>query len=160
ARAHELLQHLLELGVRAAAAGLRRRVLEGLDREVDLAVLLDGEDLGRHDVLLAQVIVDVFHVVAVDLGDVNEAQATVFELQERAVRGDTFNGAVDDGSHFDLCDLDPFPGRARTVSAPTRSVGARAPLCTGAKAHVNTGVGPGLARTGPPGDHPPTVHSG
>ena len=46
ALAHELLQHRLELGVRTAALPLRWRILQGLDRQVDLAVFLDRLHLG------------------------------------------------------------------------------------------------------------------
>jgi len=53
--------------------------------------------------------VDVLHVVAIDLGDVDQTQPAVLELQERAVRGDAFDGAVDDGADLDLSDLEPLP---------------------------------------------------
>jgi len=40
---------------------------------------------------------------------VDESQAAVLELQEGAVRGDAFDGAVDDGADLDLSDVEnPF----------------------------------------------------
>ena len=85
--------------------GARRRgVLQRLDREIDLAVLLDGDDLRLDDVALAEMVVHVLHVVPVDLGDVDEPEASVFELEEGPVRGDAGDGAVDHRADFDLCD--------------------------------------------------------
>jgi hypothetical protein len=41
----------------------------------------------------------------------DEPQASVLELQERAVRGDALDGAVDDGPDLDLGDAAPsLPG--------------------------------------------------
>jgi hypothetical protein len=40
---------------------------------------------------------------------VDQTQPAVLELQERAVRGDAFDGAVDDGADLDLSDLEPLP---------------------------------------------------
>src|SRR6266550_1791876 len=88
ARLHELLEHLLELGVRASALSHRSGILERLDGEVDLAILLDGLDLRLDDIPFTEVVVHVLHVVPVDLGDMHETQPTVFELEERAVRRD------------------------------------------------------------------------
>src|SRR5712691_4768204 len=118
---HELLEHLLELRIRAAALSLRGWVLERLDREVDLAVLLDGDHLRLDDVGFPQMVVHVLHVVAIDLGDVDQAEPTVLEFEERAVRRDAFDGTVDDGPDLDLGDLaTPFPGRASPAVFPRR----------------------------------------
>src|SRR5439155_1755352 len=103
ALAHEALQLLLELRVAVApvhAPG--RRVLEGLDRQVDLAVLLDRDDLGLDGVALAEMLPDVLDVVAVDLRDVDEAHSTAFELDERSVRGDALHGPLDDRADFQI----------------------------------------------------------
>ncbi len=117
---HELLQHLLEFWIGPAPCPRGRRVLECLDREIDLAVLLDGDDLRLHDVSFAEMIVNILDVVAVDLRDVDEPQASVFELEERPVRGDAGNGAVDHRADFDLCDESyPF-----IQARPTRATGA------------------------------------
>src|SRR5215467_3812440 len=71
--AHETLQLLFELGVAPAAAfDARLRVLERLDREVDLAVLLDGDDLGGHAIADVEVLLDAPNVVPIDLRDVDQ----------------------------------------------------------------------------------------
>src|SRR5205823_3288886 len=103
ALAHEPLQLLLELGVAVAAVhATRRRILQGLDRQIDLAVLLDRDDLGLDGVALAEVLADVLDVVAVDLGDVDEAHSTAFELDERSVRGDALHGPLDDRADLQI----------------------------------------------------------
>ena len=52
---HELLQHVLELGVRASAgAAFGGRILQRLDREVDLSVLLDRANLRLDDVSFSE----------------------------------------------------------------------------------------------------------
>src|SRR5919206_4624626 len=81
---HELLQHRLEPGVRASARPRRRGILQRLDGEVDLAVLLDGDDLRLDDVALSEMLVDVLDVVAVDLGNVHESDLPALERQERS----------------------------------------------------------------------------
>src|SRR4029453_11107018 len=96
ALAHELLQAGLEVRVRAAALTRGRGILQRLDREVDLAVLLDGDHLRLDDVALAQVLVHVLDVVPVDLGDVDESHLPALQGQEGAVRGDAADGPVDD----------------------------------------------------------------
>ena len=111
-------------GVRAAARTHGRGILQGLDREVDLAVLLDGPDLRLDDVALPQVVVDVLDVVPVDLGDVDEAEPAVLELEERAVRRDAFDGAVDHRPDFDLSDA-----RTPFVAGPPADPGSRRSVC-------------------------------
>jgi len=60
---HELLELLLELLVGAPAGLPWSRVLEGLDRQVDLAVVLDRGDLDLDAIPFAQVLADVLDVV-------------------------------------------------------------------------------------------------
>ena len=99
--AHEALELLLELGVRPAmAVDARLRILQSLDREVDLAVFLDGDDLGLHAVVHVEVVLDTTNVVPVDLGDVHEADLAVLERQEGSVGGDSLDGGLHDGSDF------------------------------------------------------------
>ena len=94
---HEPLQLLLELGVPArATVDARRWVLQGLDGQVDLAVFLDGDDLGLDLIAEPEMLLDGADVVSVDLGDVHEPDLAVFELQERAVRRDALDGRIDD----------------------------------------------------------------
>ena len=95
---HEALQHLLEAGVPPTALHTGRWILEGFDRQVDLAVFLDGNHLGLDAVPQVEVLFDGTNVVSVDLGDVDEADLAIIELKERAVRGDAVNVAVDDRS--------------------------------------------------------------
>jgi hypothetical protein len=96
---HETLQLLLELGVSVPAVeSARRRILKGLDRQVDLAVFLDGDDLGLDRVVHVEVVLDAPDVVSVDLGDMHEADLAAFEGDERSVRGDPLNGSLDDGA--------------------------------------------------------------
>jgi hypothetical protein len=123
ALAHELLQPGLEVRVGAPARTRRGRVLERLDRQVDLAVLLDGDDLRLDDVALSQVIVDVLDVVAIDLGDVDEPDLAALEGEEGPVRGDARDGPVDDRPDLELCQrllLRVPPG-----TSPGRSVSHR-----------------------------------
>src|SRR4051794_37683151 len=118
ALAHELLQARLEVRVRAATRAWRRRILQRLDREVDLAVLLDGDDLRLDDVALAEMLVDVLDVVAVDLGDVHESDLAALERQERPVGGDARDGSVDDRPDLEICQrllLGRWPFAARTA---------------------------------------------
>src|SRR5919108_35585 len=96
ALAHELLQSRLEVRVAPPPDARRRRVLERLDREIDLAVFLDGDDLRLDDVALSEMVVHVLDIVAVDLGDVDEADLAAFQGQERPVRRDPRDGPVDD----------------------------------------------------------------
>jgi hypothetical protein len=124
ARLHELLEHLLELRIRAPALTHGRGILQRLDREVDLAVFLDGLDLRLNDIALPKVVVDVLDVVPVDLGDVDEAEPTVLELEERSVRRDAFDGTVDDRPYFDLSDA-----RTPFVAGPPASPGSRRSVC-------------------------------
>jgi hypothetical protein len=49
---------------------------------------------------------------------VHEAEPSVFELEERAVRGDALDGAVDDGANFDLWDQIPFPEALPAPNVP------------------------------------------
>jgi hypothetical protein len=49
-------------------------------------------------------VTNVADVVAIDLGDVNEADLPAFELDEGAVRGDALDGAGDDGTDLEICD--------------------------------------------------------
>src|SRR3954462_6177455 len=101
ALAHELLELLLELLVGAPARLARPRVLERLDRQVDLAVVLDRGDLDLDAVPFAQVLTDVFDVVPVDLRDVDHTHPSVLELQERAVVLDAHDGRGDRGANLD-----------------------------------------------------------
>jgi len=91
--------------------------LEGLDRQVDLAVLLDGDDLRLDDVRLPEVFVDVLDVVAVDLGDVDEPDLPALEGQEGPVRGDAADGPLDDRADFELCQC-PSPPRLPAGASP------------------------------------------
>ena len=59
ALAHELPELLLELRILRPAHGAIGRILKGLDRQVDLAVVLDRDDLGLHAVVLAEVVADI-----------------------------------------------------------------------------------------------------
>jgi hypothetical protein len=102
--AHEPLQLLLELGIRTASQRAWCGVLKGFDREVDLPIFLDGHDLGLHLVVLAKVFSDIADIVPVDLGDVDEADPTVFELEEGSVRGDSLDGPLHDRTDFYVCD--------------------------------------------------------
>jgi hypothetical protein len=93
---HELAELLLELGVLLPPHGALRRVLEGLDRQVDLAVLLDGDHLCLDAVVLPEVLADVLDVVPIDLGDVDQADGPGVELNEGPVRGDALDGPFND----------------------------------------------------------------
>ena len=141
--AHELLQHLLELGIGPAARSRRCRVLQRLDREIDLAVLLDGDDFRLDDIPLAEVIVDVLHVVPIDLGDVNQPETSVFELEERPVGGDAGDGAVDHRADFDLCDESCpfFPARREARLIAMRGFRATGASVREAVRGVNGGPG-------------------
>jgi hypothetical protein len=101
---HEPLQLLLEFGVGAPLQGAWCRVLESLDGEIDLPVFLDGHDLGLNFVVLTEVLADVPDVVAVDLGDVDQADSSVFKLEESSVRGDPLYGPFNDRTYLYLCD--------------------------------------------------------
>src|SRR5204863_4363867 len=101
----ELLELLLELLIGAAPRLTRGGVLKGLDRQVDLAVILDRCDLDLDAVPLAQVLADVLDVVPVDLGDVDETHPSVLELQERSVVLDACHGSRDGRTDLDLCDV-------------------------------------------------------
>jgi len=110
---HEPLQLLLELRVSASLTlHPGSRVLESLDREVDLPVFLDGHDLGLDLVVLAEVFANVADIVPVDLGDVNQADLAVLELEERTIGRDALDGRLDDRPDLYICDRDPFPCRA------------------------------------------------
>ena len=127
ALAHELLEHRLELRVGAPAGPWRRRILQGLDREVDLSVLLDRDDLGLNDVALAKMLVDVRDVIPVDLRDMNEPEASVLQLQESAIWRYAFHGAVHHRSDLYLRYLDPFRLTIRSTAnrGQAQSVGSR-----------------------------------
>src|SRR5512132_3865961 len=117
ALAHELLQAGLEVRVGTAALARGRGVLQRLDREVDLAVLLDGDDLRLDDVVLAKMLVDVLDVVPVDLGDVDEPHLAALQGQEGAVRGDAADGPVDDRADLEICqDSSSFRTSSSAVS--------------------------------------------
>src|SRR5204862_295058 len=84
------LQLLLELRVLALAqpGPLGLPVGRGLlDRQVDLAVVLDADDLDGDLVVDAKVLLDRADVVPVDLGDVHEPGFSRLELDERAAGG-------------------------------------------------------------------------
>jgi hypothetical protein len=100
ALAHEVLEHGLEPRVASPAGPRWSRVLEGLDGEVDLSVLLDGDDLRLDDVALPEVLVDVLDVVPVDLGDVPEPDLAPFQGQEGSVGGDSRHGPFDDRANL------------------------------------------------------------
>jgi hypothetical protein len=69
---HETLQLLLELRVSASLTlHPGSGVLESLDREVDLSVFLDGDDLGLDSIIQVEMVLHVANVVPVDLGDVD-----------------------------------------------------------------------------------------
>jgi len=120
---HELLQPGLEVRVGAATRAAGRGVLEGLDRQVDLAVLLDGDDLRLDDIGLPQVLVDVLDVVPVDLGDMDEPDLSPFEGQEGPVRGDPADGPFDDRADLELCQC--LRLLVRSPASPGRSVSHR-----------------------------------
>ena len=139
ALAHELLQPRLEVRVRAAAGPRGGGVLQGLDRQVDLAVLLDGDDLRLDDVGLAEMVVDILDVVPVDLGDVHEPDLAALEREERPVRRDARHGPVDDRFHLelapDLAERGPRPQPPDRIRRPVsirdyskRPAISRAPL--------------------------------
>src|SRR5438093_9268199 len=121
ALAHELLEHGLEPRVAPPAGARGGRILEGLDREVDLAVLLDGDDLRLDDVALPEVLVDVLDVVPVDLGDVHEPDLAPFQGQEGPVRGDARHGPVDDRANLEISDLGSFQQPGGQFSTPQTS---------------------------------------
>jgi hypothetical protein len=54
------------------------------------------------------VLLDVPYVVPVDLGDVNEPDLAVLELEERPVRGDAVDGPLYDRPDLCLCDWSSF----------------------------------------------------
>src|SRR4029453_14956839 len=99
AGAHEPLELLLELGVLGGGAGacaLGLPVGGGLlDRQVDLAVLLDSDDLDRDLVIDPEVLLDRADVVPVDLGDVDETRLARLKLDEGSVGCDPNDGARD-----------------------------------------------------------------
>jgi hypothetical protein len=103
---HEPLQLLFELRVGTPAAfDARLRVLHGLDREVDLAVLFDGHDLGGDLVAEVEVLLDAADVVAIDLGDVDEANLAPVDLDERPIGRDASHLSFDDPTDFDVSDV-------------------------------------------------------
>lgn len=83
--------------------------MKGLDREVDLPVFLDGNDLGLDPIVQMEMILHVANVVPVDLGDVDQADLAVLELEKRPVRGDALDDRFDDRPDLYVCDLGSFP---------------------------------------------------
>jgi len=138
---HELLQPRLEVGVGAAAGAAGRGVLEGLDRQVDLAVLLDGDDLRLDDIGLPKVLVDVLDVVPVDLGDVDEPDLPPLEGQEGPVGGDTADGPLDDRADFELCQC--LRLLVRSPASPGRSVSHRPVSAVNTRRASHHVLGPG-----------------
>jgi len=54
------------------------------------------------------VLADVPDVVPVDLGDVDEPDAAVLELEERPIGRDALNGPFDDRAYLEIRDDDSF----------------------------------------------------
>jgi hypothetical protein len=95
--AHEALQLLFELGVPARpSVDSLRGFLESLDRQVNLAVILDPNHFGLHPIVQPQVLLHRTNVVSVNLGDMDQSDLALFELDERSVGGDSLHGPVND----------------------------------------------------------------
>jgi hypothetical protein len=54
------------------------------------------------------VVLHVSHVVPVDLGDVDQPDLAVLELEECPVGGDALDGRLDDRPDLYVCDLNSF----------------------------------------------------
>jgi hypothetical protein len=54
------------------------------------------------------VVLHVSHVVPVDLGDVDQPDLAVLELEESPVGGDALDGRLDDRPDLYVCDLNSF----------------------------------------------------
>jgi hypothetical protein len=54
------------------------------------------------------VVLHIAHVVPVDLGDVDQPDLAVLELEECPVRGNALDGRLDDRPDLYVCDLSSF----------------------------------------------------
>jgi hypothetical protein len=72
--------------------------LQSLDREVDLAVFLDGDELGLDLVAHLEMVLHVSHGIPVDLGDVNQADLAILQLEECPIGRDPLHDPLHDRS--------------------------------------------------------------